>query len=485
MATKHSNWRDDLREVVDSGSEDQNDNEIREKKVKNKIDINPSIREAVAELGGQLIDMREESEVTPEYVKKKKDILRNIMDTIRQNRNRCRALGSKSGALEINYEADDYSQRDSELKKTSSARNQRYKTLHKKTGKGNVDVNEGIGGTGSLVRQGVKVGGKKGGRVVQAGQKKAIEGGRVVQQKVKQGNPSKMVGSGKFEKAGAMVGGVTGGIAGGVLDGPLPVGDIVGGIAGSKIGGKIGRQFDKRANTKKEQYSDWRSGVDIQELKFGEKGKTFFYNDPKARRDTLKQTGKDPGHVSGDAAISYTNNAIGGAVKSAGDYAVKNPGKAAAIGAGVVGAGLLAKKVLGGDKKKENKKKENGEGNEDVNEGKYANCKCSGCAPDGVGHQNPCVECGGHHKDKLSERLETFRGSHAERRKEKLEDNIKRINARMKYGKVAGDPDSRIGRKTYDKWQSDVKASLAKNKLRPGEVKRYDNVHQKWVSNKN
>ncbi len=99
MATKHSNWRDDLREVVDSGSEDQNDNEIREKKVKNKIDINPSIREAVAELGGQLIDMREESEVTPEYVKKKKDILRNIMDTIRQNRNRCRALGSKSGAF--------------------------------------------------------------------------------------------------------------------------------------------------------------------------------------------------------------------------------------------------------------------------------------------------------------------------------------------------------------------------------------------------
>ena len=81
--------------------------------------------------------------------------------------------------------------------------------------------------------------------------------------------------------------------------------------------------------------------------------------------------------------------------------------------------------------------------------------------------------------------METFRGSHAERRKEKLEDNIKRSNARMKYGKVAGDPDSRIGRKTYDKWQSDVKASLAKNKLRPGEVKRYDNVHQKWVSNKN
>ncbi len=62
MATKHSNWRDDLREVVDSDSEDQNDNEIKEKKVKNKIDINPSIKESIESIGGQLIDIREISE---------------------------------------------------------------------------------------------------------------------------------------------------------------------------------------------------------------------------------------------------------------------------------------------------------------------------------------------------------------------------------------------------------------------------------------
>ena len=35
-----------------------------------------------------------------------------------------------------------YKQRDKELKKTSAARNQRYKDLHKKTGSGNTDVNE-------------------------------------------------------------------------------------------------------------------------------------------------------------------------------------------------------------------------------------------------------------------------------------------------------------------------------------------------------
>ena len=219
-------------------------------------------------------------------------------------------------------------------------------------------ITELVGGANSLVRQGIKLGGKKGGRAVQQGQSAAIKAGQGAKVKASQGNQSKMVGSGKYEKAGAVVGGVAGGIAGGILDGPLPVGDIVGGIAGSKIGGKIGRQFDKRANTKTEQYSDWRSDVDIQELKFGEKGKTFFYNDPKARRDTLNQTGKDPGYVSGDAVKSYVGNKVGDVVKSAGksvvDYAVKNPGKATAIGAGVVGAGLLAKKVLDGNKKQNN-----------------------------------------------------------------------------------------------------------------------------------
>ena len=57
-----SNWREDLREIVDSDSEDQNDNEIKEKKVKNKIDINPSIKESIESIGGQLIDIREISE---------------------------------------------------------------------------------------------------------------------------------------------------------------------------------------------------------------------------------------------------------------------------------------------------------------------------------------------------------------------------------------------------------------------------------------
>ena len=108
----------------------------------------------------------------------------------------------------------------------------------------------------ALVRQGIKVGGKKGGRAVQAGEKAAIAKGKQVQTAAKQGNQKKMVGDGKAEKIGAVVGGVAGGIAGGVLDGPLPVGDIVGGIAGSKVGGKIGRQVDKMRAKRAEKVSE-------------------------------------------------------------------------------------------------------------------------------------------------------------------------------------------------------------------------------------
>jgi len=112
-------------------------------------------------------------------------------------------------------------------------------------------IDERVGGTGTLVRQGVKVGGKKGGRAVQAGQDAAVKAGQGAKAKAAQGNQSKMIGTGRAEKIGAVAGGLAGGVALGALDGPVPVGDIVGGIAGSKIGGKIGRQVDKAGSAVK------------------------------------------------------------------------------------------------------------------------------------------------------------------------------------------------------------------------------------------
>ena len=97
-------------------------------------------------------------------------------------------------------------------------------------------IEERVGGAGTLVRQGVKVGGKSGGRAVQKGTTAATAAGKSQAAKAAQGNQSKLVGSGRFEKAGAAVGGAVGGVAGAAIpDGPLMVaGEIAGGIAGSK-----------------------------------------------------------------------------------------------------------------------------------------------------------------------------------------------------------------------------------------------------------
>ena len=54
-----SNWRQDLSEVMSTIEKEENDNEITEKKVKNKIKINPNLGEAVEQLGGTLLEMTE------------------------------------------------------------------------------------------------------------------------------------------------------------------------------------------------------------------------------------------------------------------------------------------------------------------------------------------------------------------------------------------------------------------------------------------
>ena len=112
-------------------------------------------------------------------------------------------------------------------------------------------IDEKVGGKGTLVRQGIKLFGKKGGRKVQQGQAAALAAGQGAKDAAKQPNKDKMVGSGTGEKIGSVVGTVGGSLAGGVLDGPLPIGDIAGGIAGGALGGKIGRQFDKIAQKPK------------------------------------------------------------------------------------------------------------------------------------------------------------------------------------------------------------------------------------------
>jgi len=104
-----------------------------------------------------------------------------------------------------------------------------------------------------------------------------------------------------------------------------------------------------RKKKMKESHSDWRN--DLNELKFGEKGKTFFYNDPAARRNTLKQTGKDPGRF--DGAKQY----MGGKAVSALKHV-----------AGPVAAGLAVSKGVDSLMKMRKKKEEQKEGVEYIDE---------------------------------------------------------------------------------------------------------------------
>ena len=58
-----SNWRETLREVTSDAeavdTQDQNVEKVKEKKVKNKIIINPQFKEAVEEMGGELLEVTE------------------------------------------------------------------------------------------------------------------------------------------------------------------------------------------------------------------------------------------------------------------------------------------------------------------------------------------------------------------------------------------------------------------------------------------
>jgi len=59
-----SDWRNDLREIVDA---EDNEEKITEKPIKNKIKINPSISETISNLGGELVEMVELEGVLDEF----------------------------------------------------------------------------------------------------------------------------------------------------------------------------------------------------------------------------------------------------------------------------------------------------------------------------------------------------------------------------------------------------------------------------------
>ena len=82
-----SNWRQDLSEIM---SDDIDSNPVKEKKISNKIKINPKLGEAVEEIGGKIIEMvelvDEEASMSPQelQLQKKKAMLDKMIAQKRQ-----------------------------------------------------------------------------------------------------------------------------------------------------------------------------------------------------------------------------------------------------------------------------------------------------------------------------------------------------------------------------------------------------------------
>ncbi len=73
-----SDWRHDLREII-SADEASDEPEIKEKKIKNKIKINPEFKEAVEQLGGELLEVQEMDPKKQEQIKRKEKMLKKRM----------------------------------------------------------------------------------------------------------------------------------------------------------------------------------------------------------------------------------------------------------------------------------------------------------------------------------------------------------------------------------------------------------------------
>jgi len=113
----YSDWRTSLREVTSDAEATDIDNqpEIKEKKVKNKIKINPSFLEAVKEMGGELLEVKEIDDVEDDKDEKasqkekrlKLRLLRVKMMAVKQGADDSIVAGYEpdiEGAIEYFYE---------------------------------------------------------------------------------------------------------------------------------------------------------------------------------------------------------------------------------------------------------------------------------------------------------------------------------------------------------------------------------------------
>ena len=131
----YSSWRDDLREVADiPSSEPKKDNEmkqaIKEKKVSNKVVINPPMKEAIESLGGVIVEATEfidiEEEMTPEEKKavKNKEMMMKKQHMLDKQRMQMQKQGRLATSSQMEETED--SLRDKRMERGGVGGNIRY-----------------------------------------------------------------------------------------------------------------------------------------------------------------------------------------------------------------------------------------------------------------------------------------------------------------------------------------------------------------------
>lgn len=118
-----SNWREDLSEVM---SDNEVDKKIKEKKVNNKIKINPEFKESVEELGGTLLEMVEIDEI--DYIIE--DVYTELQEEGYEDDDIEEALEYALTEAKITYGHDTESPRDKMMKQAKG----RLKFLGRKVG---------------------------------------------------------------------------------------------------------------------------------------------------------------------------------------------------------------------------------------------------------------------------------------------------------------------------------------------------------------
>ena len=88
-----------------------------------------------------------------------------------------------------------------------------------------------------------------------------------------------------------------------------------------------------------------------------------------------------------------------------------------------------------------------------------------------------CLPDAFYDRDLIEKYGDTFDTTNYKEKARKAELSNQEHNDRMKYG------DKKVG-KDWGKFRDAMKKAVEKKKLRPGEVKRYDKLKGKWVSNK-